>query len=188
MFIRLKQTLFVDIFCQTGLQKHNEVIYKRHLKSPMKGVVKVVKVIEATHGYDGFMGLGVNHPALLKESLDDAVKVTSLTDNLLDFLKQEAESGSHKTASDILAIWTKTSTQVLEEKNKSPTEISLNSVSSRSNISSVTDSGESVSTNKSLIVLFSMGHNVLTYCFCRMTMTTPPLPPIMTLLRNYPSK
>ena len=50
LLVRLKQTLFIDVFRTSGLDRHNEVIYKRFLDKPMKGVKKVVNVTETSHG------------------------------------------------------------------------------------------------------------------------------------------
>lgn len=111
LLVRLKQTLFIDIFRTSGLDRHNEVIYKRFLDKPMKGVKKVVKVTETSHGYDGYLGLGEGHPALKlahenptpKEEESDKTQTSSL----MAFLKKEAEKGSAMTAGEILAVWTK---------------------------------------------------------------------------------
>ena len=131
MLVRLKQTLFIDIFRTSGLDKHNEVIYKRHLTTPMKGVVAVVEVTEASHGYDGYLGLGAGHPELdeakfptPKVELPDKTQST-----LLAFLKNEAEMGSEMTASEILAVWTKEAPPAQAVSVSTGTGTSLSSVS-----------------------------------------------------------
>ena len=123
MFVRMKQTLFVDVFCRTGLDRCPEVVYKRYLKKPMDGVATVVKVTEASHGYGGFLGLGMSHPSLLNtqtlplpepNSVSEVSEKTELS--LLEYMKKEAESGSGKTPSEILAVWT---------VNKRPPEVTI---------------------------------------------------------------
>ena len=123
MFVRMKQTLFVDVFRHTGLDRYQEVVYKRYLKKPMDGVATVVKVTEASHGYDGFLGLGMSHPSLLNTQtlpLPEPNSVSEVSENtelsLLEYMKKEAESGSGKTPSEILAVWT---------VNKRPPEVTI---------------------------------------------------------------
>ena len=72
----------------------------------MEGVVEVIKVSAATHGYNGYLGICVGHPRLLQiQSAQQQEKLSQRT--IMDFLKEKAKEGSKMSAQDILAVWTK---------------------------------------------------------------------------------
>ena len=136
MLVRMKQTYFIERFRHIGFEVHHEVIYKRHMMiHRSEGVVHVVKVTRASHGYDGFLGLCVGHPCLLDKTVMSPAKhqkTDAQMSDIMQFLVEKARSNSTMTASDILAVWTRTSAK--------PVEVTVtNSFQSLSAVSNVSD-------------------------------------------------
>jgi hypothetical protein len=104
---RMKQTLFCDLLRHIGRDKYMEVIYNRYMKTPMKGVVKVIKVTKMSHGFDGYLGLCDGHPGLLV--LDKTVITPKRTPALTlhEYLVEKVKSGSVKTTAEHLEEWEK---------------------------------------------------------------------------------
>ena len=106
-----------------GKKYWKEIPYSRKLSRPQEGVVKVVKVTIASHGFDGYLGLCVGHTALLDTTVI-APKVDETT--LIDFLRKQKEEGNgDKSLDDILAVWDGSQKRegpstVLTEQNSPP--------------------------------------------------------------------
>jgi hypothetical protein len=123
---RMKQTYFIDLIRATGRDSKMEVVYNRLLKTPMKGVLKVIEARKETHGYDGWLGLCAGHPDLLKEQIEAqqaAAKLkTSEERSLEQFLEAKAQEGGTTDITALLQEWHAT--------DKKPREISVSSTSS----------------------------------------------------------
>ena len=87
-----------------GRETHHEVCYERNLKKPKNGVVEVLKVTKASHGFDGFLGICVGHPKLMAIQ-NVAAQETLNHGSLLDILRAEAKKENSMTLQDILAVW-----------------------------------------------------------------------------------
>jgi hypothetical protein len=123
---RMKQTYFIDLIRATGRDAKLEVVYNRKLKSPMKGVVDVIKVTVHTHGYDGWLGRCTGHPDLLKDQIEAqqaAAKLKTIEERSLEqFLEAKAQEGGTMDITALLQEWHAT--------DKKPREISVSSTSS----------------------------------------------------------
>jgi hypothetical protein len=139
MYVRMKQTYFVDAVRLAGLRNYKEVVYKRYLKKPMEGVVAVVKVTKASHGYDGWLGLGVGHPQLLDKKV---ITPTKPEGSLMAYLQDQMKSGTEMTTAQLLEAFAK--------ENKGDMVVSVSDASSTS--SPLTES-TCISLVSSLIVL-----------------------------------
>jgi hypothetical protein len=104
MYVRMKQTYFIDALRLAGLKCYKEVVYKRHLKNPMEGIIDVVKVTKASHGYDGWLGLAVGHPQLLDKQV---ITPTRHEGNLMVYLHEKLKSGTSMTTAQLLEEWEK---------------------------------------------------------------------------------
>jgi len=104
MYVRMKQTYFIDALRLAGLRCYKEVVYKRYLQNPMEGIIDVVKVTKASHGYDGWLGLAVGHPQLLDKRVITAMKTEG---NLMDYLHEKLKSGTSMTTAQLLEEWQK---------------------------------------------------------------------------------
>jgi hypothetical protein len=104
MYVRMKQTYLIDALRLAGLKCYKEVIYKRHLKNPMEGIIDVVKVTKASHGYDGWLGLAVGHPQLLDKQV---ITPTRHEGNLMVYLHEKLKSGTSMTTAQLLEEWEK---------------------------------------------------------------------------------
>ena len=117
MINRMRQTTYVERFRITGLGTHGEVIYMRKLAKPMEGVCHVEKVTKVTHGHDGFLGFGINHPFLLTlTAANRPVKpATSETQSLqlMDYLQNLMNQGDEKAA-EYLEGWKRRQLTVVE--------------------------------------------------------------------------
>jgi hypothetical protein len=94
------------------MKAHNEVIYERNLKRPHAGVVEVVKVTVATHGFDGFLGICAGHPSQIQHAQPmpppgQDGDPRSIADTLLTYLQKRANENCSMTAGNILADWTR---------------------------------------------------------------------------------
>ena len=102
---RMKQTLFCDILRHTGRNNFKDVIYNHHMKTPMTGVLQVVKVTKVSHGFDVWLGLCVGHPELLNKTVITPKNSPALT--LHDYVAEKAKSGSEYTLTQVMDEWRK---------------------------------------------------------------------------------
>lgn len=139
MYVRMKQTYFIDAVRLAGLRNYQEVVYKRYLKKPTEGVVVVVKVTRASHGYDGWLGLGVGHPQLLDKKV---ITPTKPAGNLMAYLQEQMKSGTDMTTAQLLEAW--------EKENKK--EDMVVSISDESSTSSPLTESSGITPVSSLVV------------------------------------
>lgn len=102
--------------------------------------MKLTKVTRASHGYDGYLGICVGHPTLIKDDGSnlppaDGESEESDEGSLLAVIQKAADEGNNMTAKDILAVWT---------ANR-PKEITVAVGDERSQVSSITTGSPSVS-------------------------------------------
>jgi hypothetical protein len=74
----------------------------------------VIKVTKASHGYDGFMGICVGHPSLIRNAqpmpaapmpaAPMALPADAAT-GLLEYLQNAVREGTQMTASELLEVW-----------------------------------------------------------------------------------
>ena len=128
----MKQTYIIDPIRSTGRDAHLEVIYNRSLKSPMRGVVSVIKVTVQSHGFDGYLGRCANHPGLVKEQVENERTAANLKTkeelSLQHFLEAKAQQGG---TMDIIALL-----QEWNTADKRPMEISVSTTSLTSSTAS----------------------------------------------------
>lgn len=153
-----------------GLEVHQEVVYHRYMSKPTKGVVKVIKVDIKQFGFDGFLGLGVGHPLLLK--IDTAVTVKPKKPDpspeersIFQYLQE--------TAPDILACWTKAT------KQDKPEIVTL--ASEDSTVASSLTSSDSTPVSQCMYTIANKGlllftHKIKLYCPKPRTGDSPSLP------------
>ena len=136
-----KEAPYANIFVArlVGARVHKEVLYCRELKigkelgrkQAREGVVKVIKATEEKFGFNGFIGLLVGHPMLLR--IDIAVVPTTGLD-LKAFMMQKAKEGSTQSLQEMLDEWNMLESQM--EASPKPKTIATDAMSE---VSSVTE-------------------------------------------------
>jgi hypothetical protein len=125
MLVRMKQTVFIDPIRIAGRDHYQEVVYMRHLTKPMEGVVDVVKVTVASHGYNGWLGLCVGHLQLLEKKVMPSPEFEVPGNGLLQYLQDMVKSGSTKTTAELLEDW-----QVKRKQKEMVVSVSTSSTTS----------------------------------------------------------
>ena len=114
MYIYLTISLLCSDICR---EVWKEIPYLRELKTPQKGVVKVIKANVADHGFEGYLGLCAGHKDLEEQPVN-----TPVQPSLYEFLKKQKEEGNgSKSLDDILAVWDASSSPKTAAPKVTPT-------------------------------------------------------------------
>ena len=174
MAVRMTGTHCGERLRNCGATNHLEIMCHRKKKNPQAGVVTLIKTTEASHGFNGFLGLCEGHPLLetipkdectvekcreeKKEgdkASEESSKSSNGEDDSFSFATLQAAEHPEMTMKDFLAAW--------DKRTPKPSVVTISSPSVRSDITSSTSPGAlSSAVRKTKIACSVVNHFLLT--------------------------